>query len=51
MGFFIMLSSAILGLILLVLGIALGKKDKRWFGLCVLSVICIASAVWLGLPK
>ena len=51
MGFFIMVFSALLGLGLLVLGISLGKKDRRWFAICVLGAASVAFAIWLGLPK
>lgn len=51
MGFYIMLFSAILGVILLVVGIRLSRKNKWFFALSALGVISMAIAVWLGLPK
>jgi hypothetical protein len=51
MGFIIMVFAALLGIALLVLGVSLGKKDKRWFALCILGAASVAFAVWIGLPK
>ena len=51
MGFIIMVFAALLGLALLVLGVVLGKKDKRWFAMCILGAASLAVAIWLGLPK
>ena len=49
MGFWIMAFAALLGLALIVRGFVLGKKDKRWFVLCILGAASLALAVWLAI--
>ncbi|WP_390135223.1 hypothetical protein [Bifidobacterium apicola] len=49
MGFWIMVFAALLGLALIVRGFVLGKKDKRWFALCILGAASLAFAVWLAI--
>lgn len=49
MGFWIMVFEALLGLVLLILGVVRGKNGKRWFPLCILGVACLAFAVWLAI--
>ena len=49
MGFWIMVFAALLGLGLIVRGLVLGEKDKRWFVLCVLGAASLALAVWLAI--
>ena len=49
MGFWIMVFAALLGLALIVRGFVLGKKDKRWFALCILGAASMTFAVWLAI--
>lgn len=51
MGFFIMLFSAIIGIILIITGIT-RKIGNQWrFLMVLLGIIFMALAVWLGMPK
>lgn len=51
MGFFAMVGSGLLGLVLLVLGGMRVNNDKRWIVAIVIGLVCVAIAVWLGWPK
>lgn len=51
MGFAIMVFSALIGIVLTILGITKQKGDKKYLFLCCLGVALIAFAVYLGWPK
>ena len=51
MGFFAMVGSSLLGLILLVLGGMRVKNNKAWTISILTGLVLLAIAVWLGWPK
>lgn len=50
MGFWVMLGSAILGLILIILGIGKAKQNKLWLIALLVGLASFAFAVWLAWP-
>lgn len=51
MGFFVIVLAAIVGIVLIIMGIAKAKGDRRWIALSCLGLLSFAFAVWLGWPK
>lgn len=51
MGFFVMLGSAVLGIVLLSSGLARRKEGEKGMAAIILGLVLIAFAVWLAWPK
>ncbi|WP_156981962.1 hypothetical protein [Boudabousia tangfeifanii] len=51
MGFAVMVLSAILGLILIILGASKAKENRLWSLAVLAGVLSFALAIWLAWPK
>lgn len=51
MGFFVMIFSMLIGIVLIVSGTFHRKKNKLWNYAILSGIILVMFAVWLGLPK
>lgn len=51
MGFFAMVGSGILGIILVILGGTRVKDNRQWIVSILAGLVCIGIAIWLGWPK
>ena len=51
MGFFVMVFSMLLGIVLIAMGLINRKKKGLWMLAIVIGILCVCAAVWLGLPK
>ena len=51
MCFWVMIFSALVGIILTILGISKQKENKTWIISSIIGVVLILYAIWLGFPK
>ncbi len=51
MGFFLMICSMLIGIVLIIYGTFHRKENKLWNYAILSGIILVIFAVWLGLPK